>query len=96
MSAEASSQEIDAFKRDCEAWFSAHKPASPDFMVPQTFMEVGTQQQFDFLRRWQRKVYEAGYLGIAWPKEYGGGGGAQIFQDIATGVMAQAFNADYG
>ena len=47
-------------------------------------MEVGTDQQFEFLRDWQHKVYEAGYLGMAWPAEYGGGGQPQVFQDIAT------------
>ena len=47
-------------------------------------MEVGTDQQFDFLRDWQRKVYEAGYLGMAWPEAYGGGGKAQAFQNIVN------------
>jgi len=48
---------------------------------------VGTDEQFDFLRNWQRKVYEAGYLGAAWPAEYGGGGLSQAHQDIATAAM---------
>jgi alkylation response protein AidB-like acyl-CoA dehydrogenase len=47
-------------------------------------MEVGTDSQFEFLRDWQRKVYEAGYLGMAWPEEYGGRGARQVFQDIAA------------
>ena len=45
------------------------------------------RDRFEFLRHWQRKVYEAGYLGLAWPKEFGGGGVDQAFQDIATAVM---------
>jgi alkylation response protein AidB-like acyl-CoA dehydrogenase len=56
-------------------------------MLPLTFMEVGTDRQFDFLREWQRKVYEAGYLGAAWPKAYGGGGLDQAFQSAATRAM---------
>jgi alkylation response protein AidB-like acyl-CoA dehydrogenase len=32
-------------------------------------------------------VYRAGYLGAAWPEEYGGGGLEQVFQDIATDEM---------
>ena len=43
-------------------------------------------QQFEYLRDWQNKVYEAGYVGMAWPKEFGGGGVDQVFQDIATKV----------
>ncbi|MEC9139062.1 MAG: acyl-CoA dehydrogenase family protein, partial [Pseudomonadota bacterium] len=39
---------------------------------------------------WQNKVYEAGYLGAHWPKEYGGGGLDRAFQDAATKVMSAA------
>ena len=79
--------ELKDWAADVEAWFTENKPAQPDFTLPLTFMEVGTDEQFDFLRDWQRKVYEAGYLGAAWPKEYGGGGLTQAHQDIATAAM---------
>ena len=32
----------------------------------------------DFLRDWQRRLYENGFLGMSWPKEYGGQGASQI------------------
>ena len=79
--------ELDEFQAEAEAWFEENDPHDPGFLLPQSFMEVGTDQQFEFLRDWQRKVYEAGYLGMAWPKEFGGGGVDQAFQDIATAVM---------
>ena len=82
-----SQKERQEFKQQCAAWFKEHQPKEPDFLLPQTFMEVGSDPQFEFLRDWQCEVYEAGYLGIAWPKEYGGGGQEQILQDIATGEM---------
>ena len=82
-------KELAEFTKDADAWFREHTPRDPGFMLPLTFMEVGTEQQFDFLRNWQRKVYEAGYLGAAWPKEYGGGGLPQAFQDAATAAMRQ-------
>ena len=78
---------VKEFAKDAEAWFAEHTPADPDFMLPLTFMEVGTDQQFEFLRDWQCKVYEAGYLGAAWPKAYGGGGLSQAHQDAATAAM---------
>ena len=84
--------ELKAFARDAQAWFKENAPGPQDFMLPLTFMEVGTDQQFDFLRSWQNKVYEAGYLGAAWPKEYGGGGLTQAHQDIATAAMRK-YNA---
>ena len=80
-------QELDEFTKEADAWFAANVNPDPGFMMPLTFMEVGTDQQFEFLRDWQNKVYEAGYLGAAWPSEYGGGGLDQAFQDAATEAM---------
>ncbi len=81
--------ELKDFEQQADAWFAEHKPSKPDFILPETFMEVGTDQQFEYLRDWQNKVYEAGYVGMAWPKEFGGGGVDQAFQDIATKAMAK-------
>ena len=80
-------QELNEFRAEVSAWLRDNAPGDPGFLLPQSFMEVGTDQQFDFLRDWQRKVYEAGYLGLAWPAEYGGGGEDQALQDIATAEM---------
>lgn len=84
-----SKQELDEFRAEVRAWFENNKPTDPGFLLPQSFMEVGTDEQFYFLRDWQRKVYEAGYLGMAWPKEYGGGGKPQAMQDIVTREMVR-------
>jgi alkylation response protein AidB-like acyl-CoA dehydrogenase len=82
-----SKQELAEYRDEASAWFAEHVPPPPGFVMPLTFMEVGTDEQFDFLRAWQSKVYEAGYLGAAWPAKYGGGGLDQAFQDIATEQM---------
>lgn len=82
-------QELDEFREEVRAWFAENTPPDPGFLLPQSFMEVGTDEQFYFLRDWQRKVYEAGYLGMAWPKEYGGGGKPQALQDIVTREMVR-------
>jgi alkylation response protein AidB-like acyl-CoA dehydrogenase len=82
-----SKPELADYRTEASAWFAENVPPKPDFMMPLTFMEVGTDEQFHFLCEWQNKVYEAGYLGAAWPKEYGGGGLHQSFQDVATDEM---------
>ena len=82
-------KDLDAFAAEAEAWFKDNTPRDVDFMLPLTFMEVGTDEQFNFLRDWQNKVYEAGYLGAHWPKEYGGGGLHKAFQDAATRIMSK-------
>jgi alkylation response protein AidB-like acyl-CoA dehydrogenase len=43
-----------------------------------------------FLKEWQRKLYDAGWAGIAWPAEYGGRGATIIEQLIFTEEMARA------
>ena len=83
-------KELEFYQEEATAWFAENTPQNVDFMLPLTFMEVGTDQQFNFLRDWQNKVYEAGYLGAHWPKEYGGGGLDRAFQDAATKVMSAA------
>lgn len=71
-----------AFRQEVSAWLEASIPEDPDFLLPLTFMEVGSNEQLEFLVAWQRKVYEAGYLGMSWPKEYGGGGMPPVYQHI--------------
>ena len=79
--------ELVDFEQQCDAWFAGNVVADPGFMLPLTFMEVSTDAQFDFLRNWQRKVYEAGYIGMSWPADYGGGGMHPDFQRAATRIM---------
>jgi alkylation response protein AidB-like acyl-CoA dehydrogenase len=78
---------VEEFGKHADAWFAEHTPRDVPFMMPLTFMEVGTDEQFEFLRDWQNKVHAAGYLGAHWPKEYGGGGLTQAHQDAATRAM---------
>lgn len=82
--------ELDSFRKDVAAWLAEHRPADPGFLLPQSFMEVSTDQQLDFLREWQHKVWSAGYLGMAWPRAYGGGGVDPAFQSIADQEMRRA------
>ena len=84
-----SEQELDQFRLEVSAWLRENNPGDPGFLLPESFMEVGTDEQFEYLRDWQRKVYDAGYLGMSWPAEYGGGGKPQVFQDIVSQEMAR-------
>jgi alkylation response protein AidB-like acyl-CoA dehydrogenase len=81
--------QLDEFRSEVAAWLEQNRPPAPDFLIPETFMEVGSDAQFEYLRDWQLRVYEAGYLGMAWPAEYGGGGKPQVYQDIVDAEMAR-------
>lgn len=79
--------ELTEFRAEVSAWMHENNPADPGFLLPQTFMEVGDERQLEFLREWQHKVWAAGYLGMAWPEEYGGRGVDPAFQTIADQEM---------
>ena len=82
--------ELQAFRMEVRAWLERNAPSKPAFKLPDSFMEVGTDEQFAYLQAWQNKVYAAGYLGMSWPAEYGGRGRAPIFQHIVNSEMARA------
>jgi alkylation response protein AidB-like acyl-CoA dehydrogenase len=66
-----------AFRKSVRAWLEANLPRAP---LP----------TLDARRAWHRKLYEAGYLGMGWPKEFGGGGARPMEQAIVADEMARA------
>ena len=47
---------LSAFREEVSAWMAENVPSDPGFLLPLTFLEVGTEQQLDFLREWQHKL----------------------------------------
>jgi|SRR5580658_9635888 alkylation response protein AidB-like acyl-CoA dehydrogenase len=74
------------FRDEFRAWLKANVP--PDWEKRRT--EENLQVRFDYLRGWQKRVYQAGWAGIAWPREYGGRGATLMEQVIFTEEMARA------
>jgi alkylation response protein AidB-like acyl-CoA dehydrogenase len=79
-----------AFRAACRSWLEANKPPDPGFTLPQSMLAVGTREQFDYLREWQRQLYHAGYVGTEWPSEYGGRGLPPGTQRIVDQEMTRA------
>ena len=73
---------LQGFKSEVASWMAENVPSDPGFLLPLTFLEVGTEQQLDFLREWQHKLWQAGFLGMHWPTEYGGQGADSAYQFI--------------
>ena len=65
---------LSAFREEVSAWMSENVPSDPGFLLPLTFLEVGTEQQLDFLREWQQSSGVLVIFGMHWPSEYGGQG----------------------
>jgi alkylation response protein AidB-like acyl-CoA dehydrogenase len=72
------------FRDELRAWLKGNLPAK---MVKTA---DNTAAYNDYLKAWQRKLYEGGYAGINWPKEYGGRGATFIEQAIFQEELALA------
>jgi alkylation response protein AidB-like acyl-CoA dehydrogenase len=81
--------DLDAFRAEVQHWLDENAPSTPPGVkLPDSFMEVGTTEQFAVLKAWQQAVYDAGYLGMAWAQEHGGQGRPLALQHIVTEEMA--------
>lgn len=72
--------EEERFRTTVRGWLEANLPAgwgTPAYTPPETPAE-----QVAFARAWQRKLYDGGWAGITWPKEYGGRGASIVEQLI--------------
>jgi alkylation response protein AidB-like acyl-CoA dehydrogenase len=70
-----------AFQDEVRAWIEANHPGPAPH---------GDEARFAFEREWQRKMHEAGWAGISWPKEYGGRGATLIEQALFSEEIARA------
>jgi alkylation response protein AidB-like acyl-CoA dehydrogenase len=75
------------FRDELRSWLKANLP--PHSQRPTKTAENAAAHH-EFLKAWQRKLYEGGYAGINWPKEYGGRGATFIEQAIFQEEMALA------
>ncbi len=62
-------REATAFQREVRAWMKRNAPKRPAGRKPAAY---GDPKRVAELKAWQRKLYEAGYLAMGWPREYGG------------------------
>jgi len=74
-----------AFRERVRSWLKANVP--PEWKVLAT-TEVPRAEAYEIIRRWQGKLYEGGFIGITWPKEYGGQGLTFIEEMILHEEMA--------
>jgi alkylation response protein AidB-like acyl-CoA dehydrogenase len=79
--------EEERFRDELRAWLQANTP--PQWTGKASNEEEGGEY-VEYLRDWQRKVYEGGWAGVSWPKEYGGRGATLMQQAIFHEEMARA------
>jgi alkylation response protein AidB-like acyl-CoA dehydrogenase len=75
------SPEEEAFRDELREWVGENHPGrEPE----------GDEAAFQFRRDWQKALYEAGWAGVAWPREYGGRGATLVEQAIFNEEMVRA------
>ena len=98
------SEEERAFRAEVRGWLEARAERRKPGTDPEHFYSSSdTSKEADAAhvracKAWQSTLYDAGWAGIAWPKEFGGRGGAgwqqRIFNeeqarfDVAVGAFA--------
>ena len=71
------------FRTELRSWIQANLPEGWAERPPE-----GGRGDFEWLRAWGRRMYEAGYVGLTWPAEYGGRG--------LSGVEVAIMNEEFG
>ena len=70
-----------AFRDELRAWLADNRAGEAP---------SGDEASFAFRRAWQRRMFEAGWVGIHWPTEYGGRGASPVEQAIFNEEMGRA------
>ena len=66
-----SSDNLDALRREVRAWLRTNLPkgwGTPEYVPPERY----GRESHELGKEWTKKLYEAGYTGFNYPKEYGG------------------------
>ncbi|MBW2232898.1 MAG: acyl-CoA dehydrogenase family protein [Deltaproteobacteria bacterium] len=84
------SVEDEAYRQRLRDWLAETMAAGSDASgLMKLVAGEGGGNPIDGARRWQRRLYEAGYVGLAWPKEYAGQGASFTEQVICAEELAK-------
>lgn len=83
------SAEENSFRLELRAWLEENIP------VQWRDREGFEPAEESFLREWSAKLYDAGWVGLTWPEEYGGRGLPSSYQNIYLEELARADAPDH-
>ena len=82
--------EQDAFRLRVRSWLAAHLPSELKVEDAMDERVAPNREIFDKRMAWHKQLYQAGWIGLAWPKEYGGQGAELMEQIIYNEEYAHA------
>src|SRR5438477_598374 len=76
------------FRNELRAWLAANQPRPwrEELRDPR----ASETSLIELRRAWQKKLYQAGYLGMDWPEQWGGRGGTEVEKSIMEAELARA------
>ncbi len=77
----------EAFRQEVRGWLDENLPSESRHKGVGGFRE---EEETDIQRQWQRRLHEAGWLKLAWPKQAGGRDASPVMQAIYQEEMAKA------
>ena len=80
------SPEQEAYRQQVRAWLEANQPPP---LTPEEKERIDEDLLWERNKRWHKKLYEGGWGGLSWPKEYGGRGATFIEQLIFQQELAR-------
>jgi len=75
------------FRQEVRSWLDANLPED---LREGRDEELALSERWERHRAWHKKLYEGGWVGIWWPKEYGGRGASAIEQVIFNEELARS------
>ena len=82
--------EQDAFRLRVRSWLAEHLPSELKVEDAMDERVAPNREIFDKRMAWHKQLYQAGWIGLAWPKEYGGQGAELMEQIIYNEEYAHA------
>ena len=82
----ADSAEDRTFRTRVRTWLHANPPARRE-RVPHD--DAALREEFEVLLDWQRRLHAAGFVGLLWPREYGGQSAPPVQQAILNEELAR-------
>src|SRR5208337_4312943 len=82
------SPEDEAFRRQLRGWLEANVPRDRTEHPVDAIREEG-DEAWQRRLQWHRKMHEGGWVGISWPKDYGGRGASLMQQIIYNEELAR-------
>jgi alkylation response protein AidB-like acyl-CoA dehydrogenase len=80
--------EQDAFRAECRGWLEENLPWDYGVGLPPLFDDLA--EEVAFLRTWQEKLAGAAFVGVTWPKEFGGRNADPLHHYIVQEELARA------